>query len=344
MNPATPEEASQQPRAKAVDVAASARVSVATVSLVANGKAAGRVSESTRRRVMRAIEELGYVVNPAARSLATGRRRCVALVARDMTNPFISTIAAGVAEALGTQTQLLLAVSGSGTQSPDIEQVLNAGVDGVLLDFPMAPGAEQLEAQCPVVLMDDPKTPKGTTSVYFDLRRGASDLASHLTGLGHQVIVYLDTPRPLATFQDRRRYLSEEVRRLDKNTRIIRTSSDIEIGSARGRVIASWPGWDQAGVTAIVAASDVQAYGVLAALSDLGVSVPGRVSVASFDDLPFAAITSPPLTAISLSAFDLGFEAATLLQDVIERSSRAQRSVVLPTRLVVRGSTGPAAT
>jgi LacI family transcriptional regulator len=83
---------------------------------------------------------------------------------------------------------------------------------------------------------------------------------------------------------------------------------------------------------------------VLAALSDLGVAVPGRVSVASFDDLPFAAITSPPLTAISLSAFDLGFEAATLLQDVIERSSRAQRSVVLPTRLVVRGSTGPAAT
>jgi LacI family transcriptional regulator len=96
-------------------------------------------------------------------------------------------------------------------------------------------------------------------------------------------------------------------------------------------------------VTAIVAASDVQAYGVLGALAQLGVDVPGRVSVASFDDLPFAAIVSPPLTAISLPAFDLGFEAATLLEDIIERGNRARRSVVLPTRLTIRGSTGPAA-
>src|SRR5882757_5991649 len=108
-------EAAQRPRAKAVDVAARAGVSIATVSLVANGKAAGRVSERTSRRVLRAIEDLGYVVNSAARSLATGRRQCVALVASDMTNPFISTIAAGVSEALGAQTQLLLAVSGSGS-------------------------------------------------------------------------------------------------------------------------------------------------------------------------------------------------------------------------------------
>ena len=115
MSPATTDETGQRPRVKATDVAASAQVSVATVSLVANGKAAGRVSESTVRRVQQAIEELGYIVNQAARSLATGRRQCVALVAQDMTNPFISAIAAGVAEALGTQTQLLLAVSGSGS-------------------------------------------------------------------------------------------------------------------------------------------------------------------------------------------------------------------------------------
>jgi LacI family transcriptional regulator len=342
VNPAKADDAGQRPRAKAVDVAARAQVSIATVSLVANGKAAGRVSESTSRRVLKAIEELGYVVNSAARSLATGRRQCVALVASDMTNPFISTIAAGVSEALGTQIQLLLAVSGSGSQTPDVEQVLNFGVDGVLLDFPMAMGTEHLEAPCPVVLLDDPNTPKGASSVYFDLQRGARELANHLTGLGHQTIVYLDTPRQLATFQDRRRYLADQLKRHDKNIRILRKASDIEVGSARATVAAFWDTWERAGATAIVAASDVQAYGVLAALSDLGVSVPEQVSVASFDDLPFAAITSPPLTAISLSAFDLGFEAATLLQDIIERGERAQRSVLLPTQLVERSSTGPA--
>src|SRR5277367_5652363 len=132
VSPAAVSEQAQHYRVKATDVAARARVSVATVSLVANDKAAGRVSESTVRRVRQAIDELGYVVNQAARSLATGRRQCVALVAQDITNPFISAIAAGVAEALGTQTQLLLAVSGSGSQEPDMRHVFSAGVDGVL--------------------------------------------------------------------------------------------------------------------------------------------------------------------------------------------------------------------
>jgi LacI family transcriptional regulator len=337
------DEAGQRPRVKAVDVAARARVSVATVSLVASGKAAGRVSESTYLRVQQAIDELGYIVNPAARSLASGRRQCVALVAQDMTNPFISTIAAGVAEALGTQTQLLLAVSGSGRQEPDMRHVFSAGVDGVLLDFPLAVPRDEIEAQCPVVLMDDPRTPNGASSVCFDLAAGASELADHLLGLGHRTVVYLDAPRPVATFADRRRYLTEQLRRQHKEVRILRTHSDIEIGAARAKVLANWASWAEAGATAIVAASDVQAYGVLGALADLKVEVPGRVSVASFDDLPFAAIVSPALTAISLPAFDLGFEAATLLQDIIERGNRARRSVVLPSRLTVRNSTGPAA-
>jgi LacI family transcriptional regulator len=317
-------------------------VSIATVSLVANGKAAGRVSASTQQRVMDAITQLGYVVNSAARSLATGRRQCVALFARDMTNPFISAIAAGVSEALGSQVQLLLAVSGAGNQTPDVERVLNFGVDGVLLDFPMPLGTDDAEPPCPVVLLDDPNTPKGMSSVHFDLQRGARELANHLIELRHRTVVYLDSPRPAATFQERRRYLGEQLRRKDRNVKIIRVPSDIEVGAARFAVTKGWPDWQKAGASAIVAASDVQAYGALAALSDLGVAVPDVVSVASFDNLPFSAITSPPLTSINLSAFDLGFEAATLLQDMIERGERARRSVQLPTELVVRASTGPA--
>jgi LacI family transcriptional regulator len=343
VSPAAASDAAQRPRVKATDVAARARVSVATVSLVANDKAAGRVSESTVHRVRQAIDELGYVVNQAARSLATGRRQCVALVAQDMTNPFISAIAAGVAEALGGQTQLLLAVSGAGSQEPDMRYVFGTDVDGVLLDYPVTVPPDVLDAQRPIVIMDDPRIPDGASSVCFDLQAGASQLADHLVTLGHRTIGYLDSPRPAATFADRRRYLTDQLRRLHKDVRLLRVHSDIDIAAARAKVLASWPAWAEAGVTAIVAASDVQAYGVLGALAQLGVDVPGRVSVASFDDLPFAAIVSPPLTAISLPAFDLGFEAATLLEDIIERGNRARRSVVLPTRLTIRGSTGPAA-
>ena len=134
--------------------------------------------------------------------------------------------------------------------------------------------------------MDDPKAPTGASSVCFDLRAGASQLADHLITLGHRTIMYLDTPRPVATFADRRRYLTDQLRRQHKDVRVLRTHSDIEIGAARAKVLANWPSWAEAGVTAIVAASDVQAYGVLGALADLKVDVPGRVFVASFDDLP----------------------------------------------------------
>src|ERR1700690_1540834 len=153
VSPAAVSEEAQHYRVKATDVAARARVSVATVSLVANDKAAGRVSESTVRRVRQAIDELGYIVNQAARSLATGRRQCVALVAQDMTNPFISAIAAGAGEALGTQTQLFLALSGSGRQEPDLRHLLGADVDGVLLDCRVPLPQEAPEAQRPVVVM-----------------------------------------------------------------------------------------------------------------------------------------------------------------------------------------------
>ena len=330
------DEEAQHHRVKATDVAARAQVSVATVSLVANGKAAGRVSESTVRRVQQAIEELGYVVNQAARSLATGRRQCVALVAQDMTNPFISAIAAGVAEALGTQTQLLLAVSGSGGQEPDLRHVFGADVDGVLLDCPVPLPQEAPEAQRPVVVMDDPKVADGSVKRLLRPAGRRQPARGSPVTLGHRTVMYLDTPRPVATFADRRRYLTDQLRRQHKDVRVLRAHSDIEIGAARAKVLANWPSWAKAGVTAIVAASDVQAYGVLGALADLKADVPGRVSVASFDDLPFAAIVSPPLTAISLPAFDLGFEAATLLQDIIERGTSARRTVVLPTRLTVR--------
>ena len=95
-----------------------------------------------------------------------------------------------------------------------VEQVLNFGVDGVLIDLPRSAVPGSPETRCPVVLLDDPDSPKGTSSVYFDLQRGARDLATHLAGLGHRTIVYVDSPRQVPTFQDRRRFLTEQLKRI----------------------------------------------------------------------------------------------------------------------------------
>jgi LacI family transcriptional regulator len=326
-------------RVRAVDVAERAGVSVATVSLVANGSTAGRVSEETRVRVQEAIDGLGYVVHSAARSLATGRRHCVAFVAHDLTNPFIAAIASGVADAIGDDLQLLLAARGKTATSPDVRDILDFGVDGLLVNFPSVARQNGGAPQRPIVYLDDALSGEYQASVYFDLRTGARQLAAHLAGLGHRKIVYLDATRPWPSFAERRRSLTLALKQQVGGT-VVRARADIDVDAARRVVRESWPDWKRAGVTAIVTAADVMAYGVMTELAELGVSVPGQVSIASFDDIAFSALTSPTLTSVRLPAYDLGFEGAALLVELIARGDRAIRKVQLPTQLVVRASTG----
>lgn len=326
---------------KAVDVAERAGVSSATVSLVVNGKAEGRVSPETADRVRKVVAEMGYTVDPSARGLATGRRHCVALVASDMTNPFISTIAAGVAEGLGSDYQLLLAVSGAERAAPDISKVLAFGVDGVLLDLPVIDEVRERAPACPIVALDDSSAQSSTSKVFFGVQDATRALGEHLVELGHRHIAYLDPGRPISTFRSRREALVKRLRQINPGGTLVQAKSTIEVEGARAAIHRHWPAWRRAGVTAVVVASDVQAYGVLAAFNDLGLDVPGDVSLASFDGLPFATITRPPLTTVSLPAFDLGRRGALLLTELIGGGAGIS-SVELPAQLVIRESTGPA--
>jgi len=328
------------PVAKATDVAKAAGVSIATVSLVVNGKSEGRVSQATRRRVERAIAELSYEVNSAARTLATGRRHCIAFVASDVANPFISTIAAGIGSVLGTDYQLLLAISGSERALPDVKRVLAFGVDGILLDLPLGAEVRKAAPHLPLVALDDPASPEGISRVRFGLGDAAAELAEHLASLGHRTVVYLDAARPWATFRSRRDTVAKEARRCGMT--IVNARSAIEIDATRQTVAQHLGRWLDAGVTAVVAASDIQAYGALDALRAAGVGVPAQVSLASFDGLPLASITNPPLTTVSLPAFDLGSRGAQLMLRLIEAPDGAFTAVQLPAVLEVRESTGPA--
>ncbi|WP_196073041.1 LacI family DNA-binding transcriptional regulator [Nakamurella alba] len=329
-------------RVKAADVAAMANVSVATVSLVTNGKAHGRVSESTRVRVETVIRDLGYVVNPAARSLVTGRHGRIALLAHDLTNPFIAALASGVSEALGHDLQLILAVGGAGDRAPDVAMVSSFGVDGLLISLDDTE-YEPVPDDLPVVYVDEPDAHTRSSRVFFDLAGGAGALAAHLVEeLGHRTIVYLDAIRPRLTFSARRRHFQEHLRRIEPATRLIRSRSEIDLEAAGIAAGKALPGWLGSGVTAVVTATDVQAYGVLTAAADAGIPVPGVLSVASFDNNAMSAVTWPPLTAVDLSARDIGREAGGLLLQEIMTGTLPGREIRLPTRLVVRSSTAPA--
>lgn len=327
-------------RPKATDVAARAGVSIATVSLVINDKAAGRVSSRTEQRVRDAINELGYVVDPAARSLVTGHRHCVALVAPDVANPFFSQVASGVASALGTDYRLLLAVSGPERDTPDLEQLDAFGVDGILLEFP-GTAQNTSDLSCPVVLLDEPTGPPEMSRVYFDTRASVHELVDRLVAHGHRKLVYLDATRSGKTFDTRRRQVLGRLRSTT-GTSLTRVRADLDVRASRALVADSWAEWSAQGVTAIIAATDVLAYGTLSALHELEVEVPGRVSVASFDDLPFSEITSPALSTVRLPAFELGYESARILLEQITQPEVVPRTRSIETSLVERGSIGPA--
>jgi LacI family transcriptional regulator len=310
---------------------------------VANGTTAGRVSDETRVRVQDAIDELGYVIHSAARSLATGRRHCVAFVAHDMSNPFIASIASGVADAIGDDMQLLLAVRGGGAKMPDVRDILDFGVDGLLVNFPSVSLQNSSPAQRPIVYLDNGLSTDEHANVYFDLRSGARQLAVHLAELGHRDIAYIDATRPWPTFAERRRAFAQALKQAAPGpTSIVRVRADIDVNSARSVTQACLAEWTEAGITAIVAAADVMAYGVIAELAEQGLDVPEQFSVASFDDIAFSALTSPPLTSVRLPSYELGLEGAALLTELIARGDRAVRRVQLPTQLSVRASTGPA--
>ncbi|MFB2596848.1 LacI family DNA-binding transcriptional regulator [Herbiconiux sp. P17] len=331
-------------RARAVDVAEHAGVSTATVSLVVNGKADGRVSPDLQDRVKRAVNELGYVVNRSASSLVTGRRSCVALVAKDLTNPVMSLIASGVSEVLGEDTQLLLAVTGPEEQASDLSRVAAFGVDGILLHAPTTEQLAQVPDHTPTVLLDYlPRAKRQYARVAYDTSTGSLDLAHHLVEHGHQRMVYLDSVRPLATFDRRRQALITEFTRLAPHASVDWARSGWSVEAVRTLVLEAWSTWHADGTTVIVAATDVQAYGALAALEELGVGVPDEVSVASFDNLPFSSLMTPSLTAVDLPAATLGRVGAKALLELIgHKGHGVPQAIQLPTELIVRKSTGPA--
>ena len=200
------------PRVTAAMVAERAGVSTATVSLVANGKTRGRVSEDNISRVREAISELGYVVDGIGSSLAKGVSSIVILVAPDISNPFFAKVIAGVRESLGADYQLLLSVTDAGEfpQADDVRKLLALRPAGLLVDAPNADFLEELSAAGPLVLLDAPGLEAYAPSVNLDVARGARELAAHLADSGHTHAAYIDSVTGTATFDVRRNAFLEE--------------------------------------------------------------------------------------------------------------------------------------
>ena len=321
------------------DVAARAGVSVATVSRVLNGKEL--VREETSRQVRAAAESLRYVPNIAARSLSIRRSQTIGIVLPDVHGEFFSEVIRGIDLAARAEGYHIL-VSGSHSdpgQMLEVVDTMRGRVDGLVV---MAPDVtiEPLEALCarkmPVVLLNS-SGPNGD-AITIDNYGGARAMMRYLHGLGHTRIAFVRGPQHNADARERLRGFRNAMRGTAASSlRALESSGDFteDSGFAAGRKIAE----SAARPTAVFAANDSMAVGVLASLAAAGIKVPEAMSVVGFDDIPIARYVAPPLTTMRVDIAELGRRAFGLLLDSIsDPIAHVARHDRVATTLVVRSS------
>jgi DNA-binding LacI/PurR family transcriptional regulator len=326
-------------------VAARAGVSRATVSRVVTGSTP--VSPAISSAVTRAIDELGYVPNIAARSLVTRRADSVALVVGEeqsklFSDPYFAGVVRGVAAGLAdSELQLVLMMDRSPADHERLERFL-AGrhIDGVMLIGLHGPDPlpERLErAGIPVVMLGQPVMRDWRRSVDADNRTGARLAVDHLLERGRHHIATITGPLDMRVSLDRLAGYHDALTAAGRPGRpdLIAHGDHTEGGgrTAMRALLERNPDLD-----AVFVASDIMALGALGALHADGRRVPDDVAVVGFDDTPTAAHTAPPLTTVNQPVERLGLELARLLIEVLDDPD-LERALVLPTHLVVREST-----
>lgn len=323
------------------DVARLAGVSQKTVSRVFNNEP--KVTEETRERVLAAAQRLGYRPNGAARALLTGRTRRIGVVSLGTAHFGPSSLLVALErEARGTDYSLSIANSfgeDSSGLSAAMESLLAQGVEAIILSEPVEDGDEPLVADVPVLTLGRAPVVHAPTVLSVEAAEGggaAADVTRHLLGLGHRTVHHVAGPHRWWAARERRQHWHDTLVAAGAEVpEVLVGDWTAARGFELGRQLAGDPR-----VTAIFAANDETAIGVVHALHAAGRSVPGDVSVAGFDDIPVAAHVWPPLTTVSSDNAEL---AATGLRYLVEFLDDPSTPPAPPPkhrhRLVIRDST-----
>ena len=327
---------------RSVDVARLAGVSQKTVSRVLNGER--YVSDEVRRRVLEAAEELGYRLNNAARALASGRTRSIGVVTLGTALYGPASLLIGIERAArdaGYALRVVNTLEGDpGGVVGAVESLLDQGVDGIVVSEPIDEGAVSLSVDVPVLVLGAPAPFGGPRVVAAGV--GAELLAraatEHLLDLGHATVHHLAGPQRWFAARDRldgwRAALAARGR---EQPPVIEGDWSAASGYEAGRELAQ-----DGGLTAVFAANDDMAIGLIRALADAGLRVPDDVSVVGFDDIPVSAYVTPPLTTVRQPFDAVAHEGLRLLVQAIEKPDvELPPANDPPVELVLRSSTAP---
>jgi len=315
------------------------------VSRVINGSP--KVTPETRERVEAAIAELHYVPNTLARGLTQSRSGTIGMVVPDLGDPFFTLVLRGaeqVARAAGYRVIVCNTNSDGELEASYVDNLIAHQVDGVIL-APVSDESKRMidwmvARALPHVLIDRSIPGVDADVVQGDSIGGARMLVDHLIANGHRRIGHVTESQSVSTARDRFRGYREalEANGISFDPALVAEGSGATIDGARGAT-AELLG---RGVefTAILAVNNLAAVGVVLALRESGLAVPGDMAVACFDDIELAAYLCPFLTVMAQPATTYGAIATELLLGRIQETAPEERQVVvLPGELIVREST-----
>ncbi len=331
-------------RANITDVAAEAGVHPSTVSRVLTGHAGTSVRAATRERVLAAADRLGYRPSVLARSLRLQQTLTLGMLVPDITNPFFSSIIKGAEDAARERGYNLILCNSEDEPEREascLHALREHQVDGLLIaSSQMADdtiGALRDEGY-PFVLLNRATQGTGDLAVVVDNHAASVDAVGYLAALGHYRVGHIAGPLNTTTGVARRDGYRAAVLRYgladEPELLVEATAFSLEAGYAALGIMLE----GAARPTAVFAANDMIAIGMLKRLRESGTTVPRDLSIVGFNDIPLAGLLEPALTTVRVPQLEMGVAGAHLLIDRLEGRPIGDVRLTLPTELVVRAS------
>jgi LacI family transcriptional regulator len=323
------------------DIAKAAGVTIATASRSLNTSYG--VNPATRERVLAAAARLNYRPNRFARGLVTGRSQSLGLIISDIRNLFFAEVARGAedaAYALGWDVVLCNSDLDPAKQRRYIDSLTEKRVDGIIMNSVTALDRAQqnqlARSGVPMILLNRPARNGPFSTVSADNERGGRMAAEYLLRLGHRRIAHISGPRHHGNVTQRAKGFLQAIRSHPEKPEVIVLHGGHSLEG--GYELAGKLFHDRADITAIFAANDVMAFGVLRAAIELGIRIPHDVSVIGFDNVEIAGLVHPPLTTIHQPKYEIGQAAVNILLRLVTGKDKSAEHRVLGVELIERES------
>lgn len=323
------------------DVAALAKVSVATVSRVINKK--GYVSAKSEQAVLRAMEQLNYEPNSVAQVLAGKKMRAIALVLPDISNPFFPELARAVEDVAHKRGFTVFLCNSDGDEDKErayVEALRRRSIDGIIFAASKISEdavREMKKANTPLVMMDRATMEGNYSNVRSNNQAGAQLAVEHLLRQGCRKIAHIHGPLDILTARVRQEVYEEQVRRFDWFAPTLMEPGYFSI--AGGRIAVKQLMSRHPDIDGIFAGNDLMAIGALKELHLMDVQVPQQIKICGYDGIQYTEVAEPEITTIVQPIYEMGAMASRILLDKIEGIINHDELYELDVELVERAST-----